>query len=379
MPFTSQKAKLELSEDEAELLSRISRSRTEPFHRVERARMLLAYAEGETISAIARELDTNRPKVERCVNKALELGVMTALEDLARKGRPARITAEAKAWLVSLGCQKPVELGYPHELWTMGLLAKHAREHCEQAGHGSLKSVRKGTVSKILSKSSVRPHKISYYLEKRDPEFDEKMAQVLCVYREIALLRDKDDDSEESIVYVSYDEQPGIQAIENKAPDLPPSPGVHPTVSRDHEYVRHGTMSLMAGIDLVSGHVHGLVVPRHRSREFIQFLKQLDSYYPAEATIRIILDNHSAHTSKETRKYLATAPNRFDFVFTPKHGSWLNLIETFFSKMSRTVLRGIRVTSKDELKERIEQYLGEINQDPVIFRWQYGLEDLPVV
>ena len=102
MPFTSRKAKLELSEDEKEILKNISRSRTEAYQRVERAKILLAYAEGETVSAIARELDTNRPKIERCINKALELGVLTALEDLARKGRPTRITVEAKAWLVSL-------------------------------------------------------------------------------------------------------------------------------------------------------------------------------------------------------------------------------------------------------------------------------------
>jgi transposase len=343
--------------------------------------MILSYADGETISGIARTLGTNRPRVERCIQKALDLGVRIALGDLPRQGRPTTITPEAKAWLVSLACSKPKDLGYPHELWTMDLLANHVRKECKAAGHPSLSRISRGTVCKILGRNEIKPHKVSYYLEKRDPDHDSKMAQVLCVYREVQLLRkaESDDPSATMSVTISYDEKPGIQATENSAPDLPPVPGVHSCIGRDHEYIRHGTLSLMAGIDLLSGHVHGLAVPRHRSREFIQFLQKIDAYYPQQATIRMIMDNHSAHISKETRKYLASVPNRFVFVFTPKHASWLNLIETFFSKMSRSFLRGIRVKSKEELKQRIECYLDLLNETPVVFRWKYGIEDLSVV
>jgi transposase len=130
----------------------------------------------------------------------------------------------------------------------------------------------------------------------------------------------------------------------------------------------------MAGIDLLDGHVHGTVVDRHRSAEFVEFLNGLDSYYPAGLRIRLLLDNHSAHISRETNRYLASVPNRFDFVFTPKHGSWLNIIESFFGKMARTLLRGIRVSTKDELKERILRWIDELNQTPVVFRWKYGLQ-----
>jgi len=133
------------------------------------------------------------------------------------------------------------------------------------------------------------------------------------------------------------------------------------------------TLALMAGIDLLTGHVHGNVVDRHRSAEFVEFLKTLDDYYPTGKRIRVILDNHSAHISRETGRFLAAVPNRFDFVFTPKHGSWLNLIESFFGKMARTLLRGIRVSSKEELKDRIRRWLDEINQMPVVFRWKYGI------
>ena len=379
MPFQSQRAPLRMTQDELKYLLPLSKSRTESSARVERARMLLAYSEGDSISSIARHLKTNRPKVERCIDKALQLGAIVALDDLQRPGAPASITDEARAWVVHIACTKPKELGYSYELWTTALMASHIRANCEKAGHPSLIKLGRGTVSKILSANNIKPHKINYYLERRDPDFEEKMAQVLCVYQEVALLRDTKQDVSDMIAVLSYDEKPGIQAIGNTAPDLPPTPGNHETWSRDHEYVRHGTVSLMAGIDLLNGMVHGIVVDRHRSREFIQFLKLVDGAYPETARIRIILDNHSAHISKETRKFLSTMPNRFEFVVTPKHGSWLNLIEMFFSKMSRSMLRGIRVESKEELRKRIYQYLGEINQAPTVFRWKYEVDQLQVV
>lgn len=376
MPFKRQRPGLVLTDQERKELSRLSRSRTEPTARVERAAMLLAYATGDSVSSIARTMQTNRPRVERCIDKALGLGVMTALADLPRAGRRPKITGAARAWLIDLACQKPKDLGYSYELWTTALLAKHVREHCEASGHPSLAKLSRGSVSKILSKNEIQPHKIRYYLERRDPEFEAKMAQVLFVYKEVALLREAGEDVSSMVAILSYDEKPGIQAIANTAPDLPPEPGGHPTLLRDHEYVRHGTVSLMAGIDLLNGRVHGQVVERHRSREFIQFLKSLEHVYPRTAKIRIVLDNHSAHTSKETRAYLATVPNRFEFIFTPKHGSWLNLIEMFFAKMTKSMLRGIRVSSKQDLRERIMLYLDEVNESPVVFRWKYGLDSI---
>ncbi len=379
VPFESKRARLELTLEARQQVEDLAHSRTEPAQRVARARMMLAYADGQTISAIARELGTNRPRVETCVAKALELGALAALADLAGRGRPATITPEARAWVVSLACQKPKELNYSYELWTTDLLARHVRKHCLAAGHPSLAKLGRGTVSKILNKGGVHPHKIQYYLERRDPDFEEKMAQILCVYRDVELLRKQQAGDGKMVAILSYDEKPGIQAISNTAPDLPPVPGRHPSVGRDYEYVRHGTVSLMAGIDLLSGHVHGIVVDRHRSREFIQFLRVLDDFYPPQVKLRIIMDNHSAHISKETRGFLATKPNRYEFIFTPKHGSWLNLVESFFGKMARTMLRGIRVSSKDELKRRIKQFLAEQNSAPVVFQWKYGLDSVSVV
>ena len=307
---------------------------------------------------------------------------MAALDDRPRPGKEPTITVEAKTWVVALACRKAKELGYPHEVWTTRLLAKHAREHGPRQGHGCLSGLVQGTVCKILDAQEVKPHKVRYYLERRDPEFKAKMAQVLCVYREASVLKKaaaaatkKSKTSNEAVTVISYDEKPGIQAIATTAPDLPPEPGVHPSFTREFEYKRHGTVSLLAGIDLVTGKVHALVKDRHRSREFVEFLKLVDAAYPAHTAIRLILDNHSAHISKETNAWLTTRPaGRFEFTFTPKHGSWLNLVEGFFSKLARSVLRHIRVASKQELKDRIMAAMDHFNEKPVVHTWSYKLK-----
>jgi transposase len=355
-------------------LEAIARSRTDWACRVQRARILLAYHANPSTYAVGAAVGVTHQTVQRCLDRAVKLGAMAALDDSPRLGREPTITDEARAWVVALACRKPKEVGYPHELWTTRLLARHIREHAEAAGHASLRRLAQGTVCKILDRHEVQPHKVRYYLERRDEDFEQKMAEVLCVYHEVAVLRERED-AEPNVAIISYDEKPGIQAIGSTAPDLPPQPGSHAGWAREHEYERHGTLSLLAGIDLLSGQVHACVEDRHRSREFIDFLKKLDAAYPTDTAIKLILDNHSAHTSKETRRWLTAQPEgRFSFVFTPKHGSWLNLVERFFSKMARSVLRSIRVASKEELKARILAYLDDLNRAPVVHTWSYKLD-----
>ena len=172
----------------------------------------------------------------------------------------------------------------------------------------------------------------------------------------------------------------GIQALESTTADLPPVAGANKTstIMRDYEYVRHGTLSLLAAIDLLTGEAIPLISHTHKSSDFVRFLKLLDQKYPAKDKIRIILDNHSAHTSKETQEYLNTVSNRFQFVFTPTHGSWLNMIEGFFSKMTKQMLKGIRVNGIEELERRIYLYFEEINKVPVPYHWKYKLDDIDV-
>jgi len=364
---------ISIEDEDLARLETIARSRTEPASWVQRARIILAYHADPSAYAVGEAVGVTHQTVLRCLDRAARFGVMAALDDAPRPGKVRQITAQAQAWLISLACQKAKDLGYPHELWTMRLLARHVREHAVAAGHPCMASLAPGTVCKILDRHEVKPHKVRYYLERRDAAFEEKMAEVLCVYREVAVLRATDADTG-SVAIISYDEKPGIQAIGNTAPDLPPRSGIHPAFARDHEYKRHGTLSLLAGIDLLTGQVHARVEERHRSREFIGFLKLLDTAYPADTAIKLILDNHSAHISKETNAWLASRPEgRFTLVFTPKHGSWLNLVEGFFSKMARSMLRHIRVASKVELKQRILAYLDDLNREPVIHTWTYKI------
>ena len=374
-----QVVELAMSEEEIGRLTTISRSRTEPASRVARAQMLLCYRENPSFFAVGKRLGTHHQVVQRCVERAVAYGPLTALDDRPRPGKEPTITPEAKAWLVSVACDKAKEHGYPHELWTTRLLARHAREHGPAAGHECLANLVQGTVCKILGQEEIKPHKVRYYLERRDADFEPKMAEVLCVYREVQVLKKaaaKSKNSRTPVAIISYDEKPGIQAIATTAPDLPPVPGTYATFARDYEYKRHGTLSLLAGIDLLSGKVHALVRDRHRSREFIEFLKLLDAAYPARTAIKLILDNHSAHISKETKTWLADRPaGRFEFTFTPKHGSWLNHVEGFFSKFARSVLRHIRVTSKQELKDRIMAGIEDVNRHPVIHTWSYKLAE----
>lgn len=369
------KAPLVISGKDLKELEILSRSRTEPANRIQRATILLKYAMGEKITSIARQLNTTRPLVYRTIDKALAFGALQSLDDIQRSGRSRAIDDNAKNWILSTACQKPTDLGYAAETWTYTQLVAHIQKHATTLGHHCLEKISRSKLHDILTEGEIKPHKIRYYLERRDPKFDEKMADVLYVYKDVEILNQSADIARESTT-ISYDEKPGIQAIKNIAAQLKPVPGEHPTISRDYEYKRLGTVSLLGGIDLHTGEVHSLVRDRHRSREFIEFLNILDEKYPDDWIIRIVLDNHSSHISKETQKYLKTRPNRFHFIFTPKHGSWLNLIESFFSKITRSFLRHIRVDSKEELVNRIYQGIDEINQDPVVFRWRFKMDEI---
>jgi len=366
---------IKLTNEDRIALETISNSRTESASKVQRAKILIDYSSGMSIAGITKKYNTNRPLIERSIDKALEYGPKQALNDLPRIGRPLQITDDAKSWVLSIACKKPTDLGLAAETWTYSALASYIKNNCEKNGYPKLRNTGKSFLNKILSKSNIKPHKVSYYLEKRDPDFEVKMASVLHIYKEVALINDKNICALKHTT-VSYDEKPGIQAIKNIAAQLQPVPQKYSTISRDYEYKRLGTLSLLASIDLHTGIITPLVCERHRSREFVMFLKKLDTQYPKDWKIRVILDNHSAHISKETRAYLKTHPERFEFIFTPKHGSWLNMIEMFFSKIARGFLRQIRVETKDELKNRIYLGIEEINQEPVIFRWKYKLDEI---
>ena len=370
-----------LTTEERAYLEMQTRSRTIQAQTVCRARILLLKADGKSIDVIADKVGINRCSVMLCLKKFKEGGVENALFDAPGRGRNAEITDDEKAWVINIACQKPVNLGYSAEVWTRALLTKHINKFAEEAGHTRLSTISQSKVRTILEEADIKPNKIEYYCENRDPDFDQKMHNVLLVYKQLSLQFDEKGQlipfkEDEQVVHVlSYDEKPGIQAVANTSGDLSPDEN-HKTFSRDYEYKRLGTVSLLAGIDLQTGEAIPLVRDKHSSKEYIEFLKLLNSKYPKKDKIRLVLDNLKVHSSEETRKYLATVPGRFEFVFTPKHGSWLNLIEGFFSKLTRQSLKGIRVKTKEELVERIYKYFDEVNEEPVIYHWKYKLEEI---
>ena len=372
---------LPLSDEDKKYLKSLSKTRTIQAQVVDRARILLYKADGVSFDDIAARLNISKRTVRLCISKFNTGGLDAALFDAKRSGRPAEVSDDAKAWIINLACQRPADLGYSQELWTLAKLHKHIQQHAQQAGFPRLTTITKAYVQKLLQDNQIKPFKIKYYCEKRDPDFESKMHEVLVVYKQVEMQFDENGniivpDDYRLTITVSYDEKPGIQAIANTSEDLRPT-GDNGEVYRDYEYKRLGTVSLLAGIDLLTGEAIPLVRDTHKSSDFIDFLKILDKKYPSQDTIRIILDNHSAHTSKETKRFLATMPKeRFEFVFTPKHGSWLNMIEGFFGKMTKQMLRGIRVNSKQELVDRIYQYFDEINKEPVVYHWKYKMDDI---
>ena len=372
---------IELTNDEVTYLQSLIRQRTIQAQVVDRAKVLLYKAQGATNSDIAERLDVNINTVKLCLSKFKEGGVQRALFDDKRKGRPVEITDDAIAWIISVACQRPANLGYAQELWTLKNLHQYVQNHAEEAGYTRLTTITKTMIQKILKRSEIRPFKIKYYCEKRDPDFETKMHDVLIVYKQVEMQFDEDGNiivpiDSPMIHTVSCDEKPGIQAIATTCEDLRPT-AENGCVCRDYEYKRLGTLSLIAGIDLLTGIAVPVVSKTHKSSDFITLLKKLDEMYPEGDIIRIICDNHSAHKSKEVQNYLATKPEgRYIFVFTPKHASWLNLIECFFSKMTKQMLKGIRVKSKEELAERIYQYFDEVNDEPVVFHWTYKLDEI---
>ncbi len=372
---------IELTGEEKKYLETQTRARTIQAQTVNRARILLLKSDGHSIDDIADKVGMNRKSVMLCLSKFTSGGIENALFDAPGRGRNTEITDEEKAWIINIACQKPVDFGYAAETWTYAKLTSHINKTAETAGYTRLSTIHKSTVNSILDEADIKPHKISYYCENRDPDFDTKMHNVLLVYKQLEMQFDGSGNlipvCGEAIHVLSYDEKPGIQAIASTSDDLRPNKN-YSTISRDYEYKRLGTISLLAAIDLQTGEAIPLVREKHSSKEYIEFLKILDEKYPKEDKIRIVLDNLKVHTSEETRRYLATVSGRFEFVFTPKHGSWLNMVEGFFSKMTRQMLRGIRVKTKDELINRIYQYFVEVNEEPVVFHWKYNLDDVDV-
>lgn len=376
--------KFTLDDNHRAEIEKLANSGMTPVLIAQRAKILLLKDAGKSATAIADEVGVSRHTAELWIKKYRTRSDEDSIEDLLNvgkgRGRKEEITGEAKTWLISVACTQPKDFGYAAETWTTKALTEHINKTAAAEGFDRLSTITESGVYRILDKSKIKPFRIQYYCERRDPDFDEKMHNVLLVYKQLEIQFDEDGnllpfDEDEVVHVISYDEKPGIQAIANVADDLPPTEE-NGTIKRDYEYKRLGTVSLLAGIDLQTGEAIPLVSDSHNSSDYIDFLKILDARYPKGDTIRLVLDNLKVHKAKKVIEYLSTVEGRFEFVFTPKHASWLNLVESFFSKMTKQMLKGIRVKTKEELIRRIYTYFDEINAEPVVFHWTWHLGDI---
>ena len=371
---------LELAEGDREEPGGIARTGTEMARRVDRARMLPAKAGGESAAPMAARLGVDPNTAEPCVRRYRDGGLGAALADAPGRGRPRGIGGGDRAWVVDVARARPADLGYAAETWTREALARHVRGHAGEAGHPALSRASKATARRILDAAEPRPDRVTYYCERRDPDLGRKTREVLVTYQQLSFRLDEDgnllpweEEGPEARV-VSADEKPGIQALSPTGEDPGPTPGVRGgAVTRDHEYRRRGTPAPLAGTGLQNGTAGGVVRERHRSRESVGLPGALDAKYPEGHVIRLVPGDHPVRRPGEARAWLEGRPGRSGMVPAPTHGSWLNVIEGFFGKMSRQMLRHIRVGSPDEPGERIEPCLREADARPVPHRWTWGI------
>ena len=372
-----------LTAEERDFLETQTHNHTFQAQTVNRARILLLKADGCSIDDIADKIGINRKSVMLCLKKYTVGGVENALFYAPGRGRKAEITNEEKAWIIDVACQKPKDLGYSAETWTYARLTSHINKNAKAAGFIRLSTIHKSTVHSILDEAEIKPFKIRYHYENHDPSFHGKMHNVLLVYKQLSLQLDENgqfipwEEDKEIVHVLSCDEKPGIQAIAPTSEDLLPDEN-HGAINRHYEYQKLGTLSLLAGIDLQTGEAIPLVSETYNSKAYIKFLKILDDKYPKGDKIQLVVDNLKVHTSEETKKYLASVSERFEFVFTPEHGAWLNMIENFYIKMTKQMMRGIRVKSTAKLADRIYLYFEKVNAEPAVFHWKYNLDDIDV-
>ena len=359
---------LELKAGDREKLEKIVKKGTVQAREARRARILLLKAKGESVDAIAGKAGVCRTTVLRCLKKYKEGGLERALHDDQRSGRPPIYTDVEKEWIIDAACQKPIDLSLAAAVWSTTLLTRYVKKSAESARLPRLEGISRSTVFRILDNLDIKPFRIREYCEKRDPDFEKKKHNIDIAYIRAILNLD------EGVHTISVDELTGIVALGTTSPDLMPTKE-HGVIKRDCEYMRFGMVTLIAGKDIGTGEEFALVSDTHKACDFIEFLKLLDARYPKGDKIRLVLDNLIVHKSKAVKAFLATMPGRFELVFTPIHGSWLNLVERFFSKIRRQLLRGLRVKSKEELVDLIYEYFRQDNESPVPFKWNCHMDE----
>ena len=330
-------------------LQRLTRARTTPQRVVERARIVLASAAGDSGHTICAKVGVSRPTVTLWLDRYEAKGLAGLLSDRPRSGRPKRLTPADEAAIVhrTLHTAPPAGCG-TH--WSTRVMAEVTGLH-------------HSTIARVWHAHGLQPHRVRTFKLSTDPEFVTKLRDVVGLYL----------NPPERAVVFAFDEKSQIQALDRTQPGLPLKRGRAGTWT--HDYKRHGTTTLFAALDLATGHIIRECMPKHRHQEFIAFMRKVVRTVPKPLAIHVILDNYQTHKHPAVKAWLARNP-RVHFHVTPTSASWLNLVERFFSELTERQLQRLAVTSVGDLIDAITRYIDERNQNPKPFAWTASVRQI---
>ena len=326
-------------------LTRRVRAKGAPAREVERARIVLLSADGVPGKQIAARVGCAEPTVVMWRSRFAERG-LAGLADAPRSGKPATIPQQVRDEILSITLtEPPVELGVTH--WSSRLLADRLRRDGKPVSHA--------TVARVWKHFGIQPHRSGTFKFSTDPELEAKVRDIVGLY-----LHPPD-----KAVVLCVDEKSQIQALDRTAPILPLRPGL--PESRTHDYVRHGTTTLFAALNVATGQVTDACYDRHRHEEFLRFLRQVAKAYPRRK-LHVVADNYATHKHPAVKAWLVKNP-RITMHFTPTSGSWMNLVEVFFGILTRQAIRRGTFTSVADLQAAIATYIDAWNERCQPFRW----------
>jgi transposase len=332
--------RIEVRAEDRERLRRLARDRNTPQKVVWRARIVLLAGEGKGALDVAAEVGVSVLTVRRWRRRYRDKGVEGLLRDATRPPRKKPLSAEIIAKVVELTLHtKPLAATH----WSLRSMAKAV-------------GVSPSSVQRIWKAHGLKPHLTQTFKLSRDPDFSDKVADVVGLYH----------NPPDRALVLSVDEKSQIQALDRTQPGLPMKKGRAGTMT--HDYKRHGVTTLFAALDVASGKVIGECMSRHRHQEFLRFLRTIDTNTPKAFDLHLIVDNYATHKHPKVKAWLKRH-KRFHLHFTPTSASWLNQIERFFGLITDEAIRRGAFQSVEDLETAIERYLEQHNADPKPFIW----------
>lgn len=338
---------VELTPQQRTELERWARQRSLPARVVERARIVLQAAEGLENQQIAKRMSITPEKVARWRNRFLQGGMAALEKDAPRTGRTRTISDRRVKKVVEMTLQqKPTNATH----WSTRTMAAAA-------------GISEASVRRIWRAHGLKPHRVRTFKLSRDPEFREKLEDIVGLYL----------NPPDHAIVLCADEKSQIQALDRTQPGLPMKKGRCGTMT--HDYKRNGTATLFAALDVLQGHVISMYDEQHRHQEWLKFLRAIDDVVPAGKQIHMIVDNYSTHKHEKVKRWLSRHP-RFHMHFTPTSSSWLNMVERFFRDLTQNRLRRGVFHSVEELIIAIDEYIARHNENPKPFIWTAKADDI---